>query len=147
MSFQNGAITESKLVDSIESIAESLYGDEDLEGANGDRLRVALAKIAYFFKTHSVDAELPEVTAADNGSVLKVVSGKWAKADEGELPAVTADNNGAVLRVSGGQWAIGSVPGVVANQADTTSELGDVVTSFNALLAAMKAAGVMEADS
>ena len=57
-------------------------------------------------------SELPPVKPADNGKVLTVVSGKWAKADlpEDELPAVTADDNGKVLMVVNGEWDLGSIP-------------------------------------
>lgn len=50
-------------------------------------------------------SSLPEVSSTDNGDILKVVSGEWAKGDP-ELPAVTATNNGQVLGVSDGAWAV-----------------------------------------
>lgn len=54
-------------------------------------------------------SELPAVKSVDNGKVLAVVNGKWAKADiPSQLPAVTAANNGAVLKVIDGAWAIGT---------------------------------------
>lgn len=53
--------------------------------------------------------ELPAVTKSDNGDVLTVVEGKWAKADvPKELPAVTASDNGSVLKVVDGAWAVGT---------------------------------------
>lgn len=53
--------------------------------------------------------ELPAVSAADNGSVLTVVSGKWAKAAiPSQLPAVSATDNGSVLKVIEGAWAVGT---------------------------------------
>ena len=51
-------------------------------------------------------SELPEVTSSDNGDVLMVVEGVWAKADPPtELPAVTSSDNGDVLTVVEGVWA------------------------------------------
>lgn len=51
-------------------------------------------------------SELPVVTDTDNGDVLTVVEGKWAKAAAPvELPAVTADDNNDVLTVVEGVWA------------------------------------------
>lgn len=64
----------------------------------------ALAKIAT-----SAGIELPAVTSEDNGNVLTVVEGKWAKAAAPkELPAVTAEDNGDVLKVVDGEWAVGT---------------------------------------
>ena len=54
---------------------------------------------------------LPEVSGADNGDVLTVVSGEWAKAAPvTELPAVTGSDNGDVLTVVEGAWAKASLP-------------------------------------
>lgn len=53
--------------------------------------------------------ELPSVTNDDNGDILAVVSGAWAKAAiPSQLPAVTSENNGAVLKVIDGAWGIGT---------------------------------------
>lgn len=52
---------------------------------------------------------LPAVTSEDNGDVLTVVEGKWAKAAvPKELPAVTATDNGSVLKVADGVWSVGT---------------------------------------
>ena len=57
----------------------------------------------------SAGIELPAVTTSDNGDVLTVVSGKWAKADvPKELPTVSATDNGSVLKVVDGVWAVGT---------------------------------------
>lgn len=56
-------------------------------------------------------SELPAVKSADNGKVLTVVSGKWAKADAPtELPAVSGTDNGKLLGVSSGAWTKVNAP-------------------------------------
>lgn len=55
--------------------------------------------------------ELPKVSSSNNGQVLTVVSGKWAKADiPSQLPAVSASNNGQVLTVDEGAWKAKDLP-------------------------------------
>ena len=62
---------------------------------------LALAKLGA-----SIGIELPAVTSVDNGMVLTVVEGAWAKASvPTELPAVTADDDGDILKVVSGSWA------------------------------------------
>jgi hypothetical protein len=54
-------------------------------------------------------SNLPAVSADDNGDILQVVNGKWAKvAASKELPAVTDADNGSVLKVVDGAWAKGT---------------------------------------
>lgn len=54
---------------------------------------------------------LPSVSSTDNGKILKVANGKWAKGNETvELPAVSADDNGKVLMVVEGAWAVAELP-------------------------------------
>lgn len=53
---------------------------------------------------------LPSVTSTDNGKVLTVVSGAWAKANvPTELPSVSSTDNGKFLRVVDGAWAATTV--------------------------------------
>ena len=57
-------------------------------------------------------SELPPVSGTDDGSVLTVVSGKWAKAAlPKELPTVTEDDNKKVLTVVNGAWNKADAPG------------------------------------
>lgn len=57
---------------------------------------------------------LPEVTADDNGDILSVVEGAWAKVEsESELPAVTSADAGEVLTVNpSGAWAKAEPKGI-----------------------------------
>ena len=57
----------------------------------------------------AIAGALPSVSGTDNGKILMVKSGKWAKADA-ELPKVTATNNGQVLTVVSGAWANANLP-------------------------------------
>ena len=67
---------------------------------------------------------LPDVTVADDGKLLGVVSGKWGVVN-----------------------GIPEIP-VAENQADSTAEtVAALVTDFNGLLAKLKDAGIMEADA
>ena len=65
--------------------------------------------IAQLRSSQGGGASLPTVSASDNGDVLTVVNGAWAKAAAPvELPAVTASDNGNVLKVVDGAWSIGT---------------------------------------
>lgn len=69
----------------------------------------AIATQAAAVVTAANAKELPSVSSTDNGKLLTVVSGKWAKAAApAELPAVTADDNGKVLKVANGAWGVGA---------------------------------------
>lgn len=46
---------------------------------------------------------LPAVTSDDNGDVLAVVNGAWAKSSNA-LPSVTSGSNGMILQVLEGKW-------------------------------------------
>ena len=59
----------------------------------------------------SVPTELPYVSASDNGKLLTVYNGAWAKRDAPtELPSVTSSDNGKMLTVTNGAWAKGDAP-------------------------------------
>lgn len=63
----------------------------------------ALAEVA------GTTIELPAVSSTDNGDVLTVVSGKWAKADPPkELPA--SATSGQVLTYNDGAWGAANAP-------------------------------------
>ena len=73
--------------------------------ANIKTIPEALNLIASYITTSGL-CGLPDVSATDNGDILRVVNGAWAKADA-ELPAVSATDNGSVLKVVEGVWAVG----------------------------------------
>lgn len=72
--------------------------------------------------------ELPAVSSTDNGDVLTVVEGKWAKAEAPEeLPAVTTSDEGNALIVdSEGKWAKSAIPSQLPEV--TNADAGDVLT-------------------
>lgn len=59
----------------------------------------------HFHLTLGIPLEVPTVTAANNGEILKVVNGAWTvgEAPTG-VPDVTASDNGRILQVSNGEW-------------------------------------------
>ena len=77
-------------------------GDKILIGRNGEFTATPISEF-------SIPGTLPDVTSADNGKILKVVSGDWeaAEAPSG-LPDVTSADNGKSLEVSNGAWATGT---------------------------------------
>lgn len=94
-------------VEELKELYASMGGTaQDVAGVSTiPDMLAALAEIA------GTTIELPAVSSSDNGDVLTVVSGKWAKADlPTELPAVTADDDGDVLTVVEGAWSKAAVP-------------------------------------
>lgn len=79
-------------------------------------------------------SSLPEVSSTDNGDILKVVSGEWAKATPStELPVVSATDNGDVLTVVEGAWAKAAPSGggsnvLVVNYTATVEEDNITIT-------------------
>lgn len=93
-------------IDALKNLYVALGGDvDDVENITiiPDMIN-AIAEIA------GSTLELPKVKTADNGSVLTVVSGKWAKAAiPSQLPAVDVSDAGAVLKVNAeGAWDKGT---------------------------------------
>ena len=78
--------------------------------------------------TGAAVTELPAVTASDNGDVLGVSSGAWAKVTPTkELPAVTAvTDDGKVLTADNGAWVAAALPTELP--AVTSSDEGKVLT-------------------
>ena len=68
-------------VEALKALYVALGGDAD-DVANisiiPDMIN-AIAEVAADLTTAATEKELPAVTAADNGSVLQVVDGAWAK--------------------------------------------------------------------
>lgn len=101
------------IIEHVVEIANALDGKTEATTTapkTGSRIRDALGRIADYFEANPGGgrAELPTVSSTDNGSVLRVVNGAWAKGTN-ELPAVSATNNGMVLKVVNGAWAVASV--------------------------------------
>ena len=67
---------------------------------------------------------LPDVTADDNGKVLKVVEGAWDKGTDSGLPAVTTSDKkkGLAVNATTGQWEVSDRAVIVENgSADLTN--------------------------
>lgn len=88
-------------LEALKEVYVALGGDEENFTATTNAEGIALIATVV-----SAGSALPEVTAADNGKVLMVVDGAWAKAAAPtELPTVTAEDDGDVLTVVDGAWA------------------------------------------
>lgn len=88
------------LSDTYESIAN---------GAPVSSYNVIPDMIAAIAQKVPTGKSLPTVSSTDNGKLLTVVEGEWAKADAPtELPSVSADDNGKVLKVANGAWGVGT---------------------------------------
>lgn len=97
----------STTVDALKALYVALGGTAS-DVADLNVIPDVINKIAEHI-TSGGTAELPTVTAENDGDVLTVVDGAWAAAaPEAELPAVTAEDNGKVLKVVDGEWAVGA---------------------------------------
>ena len=98
---------DKNIQEALKWIYASLGGDiTDLAAV--DDITAILNAIAKLDTVQKISGakELPAVSSTDNGDVLTVVEGKWAKASPAtELPAVSGDDNGDVLTVVEGVWA------------------------------------------
>ena len=92
------------LVDALKEVYKALGGSAD-DVANMSQNADVIAAIATVCA--GAGSTLPTVTTDDNGDILTVVSGKWAKADAPtELPVVSGTDAGKVLTVDAeGKWA------------------------------------------
>ena len=84
-----------------------------LGGSAGDVANITLTAdmINKIATVASSILELPAVSSTDNGSILKVVDGKWAKGSETkELPNAATATAGDVLTVVDGAWAAAALP-------------------------------------
>ena len=89
------------IVNSLKKLYTSLGGNADTvkDVQTAPDMVDALADIA------ASTIELPAVDAEDNGKVLKVANGKWAKGTDNSLPEVTTEDAGDVLTVNAeGAW-------------------------------------------
>lgn len=118
------------MINTVESLRE-LYvalGGDLSDVANITTIPEMLSKISLV--AQAAATELPVVSGADDGDVLGVVSGKWAKMSvPTELPAVTNVDDGNVLGVVSGNWAKMSVPTELPTVGGTDS--GKVLTVSN----------------
>lgn len=97
-------------IEALFDLYEALGGDVD-EVSTLNTIPEVLEEIS---EIAGSTIELPGVTESDNGDVLTVVDGKWAKAASG-LPVAYPNDNGKVLTVVGGKWA-------KASTADSTTK-------------------------
>lgn len=111
------------MLEAISTVAASAAGE--LPPVTGSDNGNVLTVVSGKWAKAAVPKELPTVAGADNGDVLTVVEGAWAKAEiPAELPAVTGDDNGKILAVANGAWALGTLT------ASASLETGAVTFTF-----------------
>jgi hypothetical protein len=115
-------------VEELKELYASMGGTaQDVAGVSTiPDMLAALAEIA------GTTIELPAVSSTDNGDVLTVVSGKWAKADPPkELP--TSATSGQVLTYNGSAWGAANVPQEIKKLDLSVSVSLDAETSPDAM--------------
>ena len=113
-------------IEALFDLYEALGGDAD-EISTLETIPELLEEIS---ELAGSTIELPGVSASDNGDVLTVVGGKWAKAASG-LPVAYPNDNGKVLAVVGGKWAKASVPDSTTESFTKAGLTGTVKTYGN----------------
>lgn len=94
-------------VDALKELYKALGGN----AATVADITLTSDMIVEISKIASSTLELPAVSSTDNGSILKVVDGKWAKgAETKELPNPATATAGDVLTVVDGAWAAAALP-------------------------------------
>ena len=75
-----------------------------------------------------ISGGLPEVTSDDNGDILKVVEGAWAKGDPpAGLPAVTTSDKFKGMRViSSGQWEKSNTVAVITKDYQNSTQMLEI---------------------
>lgn len=97
------------IADMIVKIASAVGSTIELPAVSGADNGNVLTVVDGKWAKAAAPKELPAVSDTDDGNVLTVVSGEWAKAAvPSDLPAVTAEDNGSVLKVVDGVWAVGT---------------------------------------
>lgn len=88
----------------------------------------------HFHLTLGIPLEIPAVTAANNGEILKVENGAWTVgAAPTGVPDVTASDNGRVLQVSNGAWtAQDALPTTMVGASDQNNGTGGLVPAPSA---------------
>lgn len=83
----------------------------------------------HFHLALGIPLQVPTVTAANNGEILKVENGTWVvgTAPTG-VPDVTAYDNGKILQVSNGAWAaVDALPTTMVGATDEDDGVGGLV--------------------
>lgn len=88
----------------------------------------------HYHLTLGIPLEIPTVTAANNGEILKVENGAWTVgAAPTGVPDVTVSDNGSILQVSNGAWtAQNALPTTMVGASDQNNGEGGLVPAPSA---------------